>query len=177
MQALLDVILPVFLVIGFGYWAVWKGYFSESGVDGLMKFTQNFAIPALLFAAIARLEATVDAQFFVGELDGLSYRYQDHDKFRLVVAMPGTDAVIAVVPTTVSDERLAATLGLERPQSSLAKSGLLQEISKEYGFTDHFVGVVDVERLEHLGRPGAGAQIEQHRARAGVDVERMLADM
>ena len=56
MQALLDVILPVFFVIGFGYFAVWMGWFAQSGVDGLMKFTQNFAIPCLLFTAIARLD-------------------------------------------------------------------------------------------------------------------------
>ena len=98
-------------------------------------------------AAIARLEASVDAQFLVGELDGLSYRYRDQDKFRLVVALPGTDAVLAIVPASVSDERLAVTLGLKKPRSSLAKSGLLQEISREFDFTDHFVGVVDVERL------------------------------
>jgi len=56
MQALLDVILPVFLVMGFGYTAVWKGLFSEAGVDGLMKFTQRFAIPVLLFRAISSLD-------------------------------------------------------------------------------------------------------------------------
>lgn len=56
MQALLDVILPVFLVIGFGYVAVRRGWFSDAGVDGLMTFTQNFAIPCLLFVAIARLD-------------------------------------------------------------------------------------------------------------------------
>jgi malonate transporter and related proteins len=56
MAALIDVILPVFLVIGFGYLAVWKGYFSDAGVDGLMKFTQNFAIPCLLFRAISTLD-------------------------------------------------------------------------------------------------------------------------
>ncbi|MEM6482881.1 MAG: AEC family transporter [Pseudomonadota bacterium] len=56
MQALLDVILPVFLVIGFGYLAVWLGWFTQAGVDGLMKFTQHFAIPCLLFLAIARLD-------------------------------------------------------------------------------------------------------------------------
>ena len=56
MQALIDVILPVFLVIGFGYVAVWRGWFSQAGVDGLTKFSQNFAIPCLLFTAIARLD-------------------------------------------------------------------------------------------------------------------------
>lgn len=56
MQTLLDVILPVFLVIGFGYVAVWRKYFPESGIDGVMGFTQGFAIPCLLFQAIARLD-------------------------------------------------------------------------------------------------------------------------
>lgn len=61
MQALLDVILPVFLVIGFGYFAVWRGWFPDTGVDGLMKFTQNYAIPCLLFRAISTLD--LSAQF------------------------------------------------------------------------------------------------------------------
>ncbi|WP_106743911.1 AEC family transporter [Yoonia maritima] len=56
MTALIDVILPVFFVIGFGYLAVWKGYFDEIVVDGLMKFTQGFAIPCLLFRAISTLD-------------------------------------------------------------------------------------------------------------------------
>ena len=56
MQALLDVIVPVFLVIGAGYLAVWRGYFTEGGVDALMKFTQNFAIPCLLFLALSRID-------------------------------------------------------------------------------------------------------------------------
>tara|TARA_R110002094_G_scaffold122941_3_gene117794 strand:+ start:1881 stop:2810 length:930 start_codon:yes stop_codon:yes gene_type:complete len=58
MQTLLDVVLPVFLVIGFGYVAVWRGLFPLTGIDGVMRFTQNFAIPCLLFQAIARLDLT-----------------------------------------------------------------------------------------------------------------------
>ncbi len=56
MQDLLNVILPVFIVIGAGYLAVWKGPFTDGGVDGLMSFTQTFAIPCLLFRAIADLD-------------------------------------------------------------------------------------------------------------------------
>ncbi|WP_223425595.1 AEC family transporter [Tateyamaria pelophila] len=76
MQALLDVILPVFIVIGFGYLAVWRGLFPESGVDGLMKFSQHFAIPCLLFSAIASLDlsASLDVRllisFYVGAAAG-----------------------------------------------------------------------------------------------------------
>lgn len=56
LQTLLDVILPVFLVIGFGYVAVGRGLFPVSGIDGIMKFAQSFAIPCLLFQAIAKID-------------------------------------------------------------------------------------------------------------------------
>jgi len=56
MTALLDVVLPVFIVLGAGYLAVWRGLFTYSGVDGLMIFTQKFAIPCLLFSAISGLD-------------------------------------------------------------------------------------------------------------------------
>ena len=76
MQALLDVILPVFVVIGFGYLAVWRGWFTDAGVDGLMRFTQSFAIPCLLFVAIARLDLEQNfdwrllLSFYTGALGG-----------------------------------------------------------------------------------------------------------
>ncbi len=56
MQALVEVTLPVFLVIGAGYLAVWRGLFSDEAVAGLMRFTQGFAIPCLLFRAISTLD-------------------------------------------------------------------------------------------------------------------------
>lgn len=64
MQLLLDVILPVFLVIGFGYVAVWRGLFPVAGVDGVLRFAQSFAVPCLLFQAIANLDlsAAFDAR-------------------------------------------------------------------------------------------------------------------
>jgi predicted permease len=78
MSALIDVVMPVFLVIGFGYLAVWKGYFSESGVEGLMKFTQGFAIPCLLFLAISSLDLQQNfdiallSSFYTGALVGFA---------------------------------------------------------------------------------------------------------
>ena len=56
MQTLLDVILPVFFVIACGYVAVWSTYFPTSGIDALMKFSQGFAIPVLLFKALATID-------------------------------------------------------------------------------------------------------------------------
>jgi predicted permease len=56
MQLLLDVILPVFLVIGSGYVAVWRGFFPVEGVDGVLRFAQSFAVPCLLFQAMANID-------------------------------------------------------------------------------------------------------------------------
>ena len=56
MSALIDVIMPVFLVIGAGYLAAWRRLFPESAVNGLMLYAQNFAVPVLLFSAISTLD-------------------------------------------------------------------------------------------------------------------------
>ena len=56
MQTLIEVILPVFLVIGFGYVSTQLKVFPISGIDGVMRFAQGFAIPCLLFQAIAKID-------------------------------------------------------------------------------------------------------------------------
>ncbi len=74
MQALLDVILPVFLILGAGYAAARTGLFDDAGVDALMRFAQNFAVPCLLFRGVARLDLSgaydpgLMAAFYLGVL-------------------------------------------------------------------------------------------------------------
>jgi hypothetical protein len=72
LQTLLDVILPVFLVIGFGYVSVWRGLFPVSGIDGVMRFAQNFAIPCLLFQSIAKIDlsASFDLRLLISFYTG-----------------------------------------------------------------------------------------------------------
>lgn len=72
MDALIDVILPVFLVIGFGYAAARVRLFDDTAVDALMRFAQNFAVPALLFKSIATLDlsSAYDAGLFLSFYTG-----------------------------------------------------------------------------------------------------------
>ncbi|MBK5933323.1 hypothetical protein C8N32_101279 [Rhodovulum imhoffii] len=76
MQILVEVILPVFLVLGFGYAAAWRGLVPDDAIDGLMRFTQNFAIPCLLFQAISTLDLDQNfdwrllTSFYTGALTG-----------------------------------------------------------------------------------------------------------
>ncbi|MCF2905513.1 AEC family transporter [Octadecabacter sp. CECT 8868] len=53
---ILVIVLPVFIVLGAGYLAVWGKMFTDDAVDGLMLFAQKFAIPVLLFRAISTLD-------------------------------------------------------------------------------------------------------------------------
>jgi malonate transporter and related proteins len=62
-QALIDVILPVFLLIAFGYAAARARMMGEATVDGVMTFAQTFAAPCLLFRSIATLDLAQDYSF------------------------------------------------------------------------------------------------------------------
>lgn len=96
MSALLDVILPVFLVIGFGYAVARAGLFSGDAVDGVMRFAQNFAIPCLLFRSIAHLDlsAAFDPNilfsFYAGALAGFAAGIAGA---RVIFGRPWADAV------------------------------------------------------------------------------------
>jgi len=97
MQALIDVILPVFLVIGAGYLATLGKLLSDAAIDGLMKFAQGIAVPCLLFQGVARLDLANDValapflSFYTGAfvcfvLGGLGAR--------VIFRRPGPDCVV-----------------------------------------------------------------------------------
>jgi len=56
MQAILDVVAPVFGLVGLGYAAAKLGWFDESARRGLALFVFNFAIPVLLLRTLATTE-------------------------------------------------------------------------------------------------------------------------
>lgn len=52
----LQIVLPVFLLVGAGYLAAKRNIFKPEQTDAVMKFAQLFALPALLFSAVAKLD-------------------------------------------------------------------------------------------------------------------------
>lgn len=56
MGELIQVILPVFAVLGLGFLAVRRDVFREEWIEGLMQFAQRFALPLLLFRAISTMD-------------------------------------------------------------------------------------------------------------------------
>lgn len=74
MLQILQIVLPVFLVIGVGYLAAYCRIFTEEQSSALMRFATQIAIPCLLFLAISRLDLQAEFQlnvlapFFIGAL-------------------------------------------------------------------------------------------------------------
>lgn len=66
MNMLVNVLLPVFLVMGFGYLAAVRGLFAEPVISSLMKFAQTFAIPVMLATQMARID--IRASFHPGPI-------------------------------------------------------------------------------------------------------------
>ena len=52
MSVLIDIIVPVFGLVGLGFLAARRGWITEAGCDGVASFVFNFAIPAMLFRAM-----------------------------------------------------------------------------------------------------------------------------
>lgn len=132
MTILIDVILPVFLIIGFGYAVAWRGLFSESAVDGVMRFAQNFAVPVLLFSSISRLDLTSNFNiwmwiaFYVGAFS--SYFVGWFVSRRFLHRSP-EDAVAIGFVCLFSNSLLLGVPIMERAYGAAATAGNLAIIS------------------------------------------------
>ncbi len=96
MQALIEVILPVFLVMGAGYLANRLGYLSDAAIDGLMLFAQGIAVPLLLMRGVARLDLSraLDPGLFLSFYSGAFLAFLIGGiAARLVFNRPGPDCV------------------------------------------------------------------------------------
>lgn len=117
MSTLVNIVLPVFLVIGFGYFVRWRRILDDGAVDGLMRFAQSVAIPCLLFLAIARLDLSAEfdlallSSFYTGAVSGF---FAGLLGARLLFGRPWPDAVAFGFVTLFSNSLLLGLVITER---------------------------------------------------------------
>ena len=166
MQALLDVVAPVFIVIGAGYLTVWYGYFSETGIDALMKFAQNFAIPCLLFRALSTIDLSAGFDvallfsFYVGASIGFLIGLFGA---RLLFGRSWEDAVAIGFCCLFSNSVLLGLPITERAYGAEALAGNYAIIALHAPFC-YLVGITTMELIRASG--GTGAQTAKRVARA-----------
>jgi hypothetical protein len=131
-SALLDVILPVFLVIGFGYSVARARLIGDGGVDGIMAFAQTFALPCLLFRSVATLDLSVAydpglmASFYIGAFAGFGAGFLGA---RHLFGRPLPDAVAIGFACLFSSSLLLGTAITERAYGPDALAGNFAIIS------------------------------------------------
>ncbi|NBO21507.1 MAG: hypothetical protein EBU97_06210, partial [Rhodobacteraceae bacterium] len=132
MQALLDVILPVFLVIGFGYLAAVTRLLDDGAVDGIMRFAQSFAAPVLLFRSIARLDLAAVYQpglFAAFYIAAFASFFTAFFAAQIVFRRPLTDAVAIGFVALFSNSLLLGVPITERAYGHAALAGNFAIIS------------------------------------------------
>lgn len=151
--ALLDVTLPVFLVIGFGYGAARMGFFREAAVDGLMQFAQGVAIACLLFRAISTLDLGQTFQwpllvsFYAGATAGFLAGLFGA---RLLFGRPWPDAVAIGFCGLFSNSLLLGLPITERAYGAdaLASNYAIIAVHSPYCYA---LGIIVMEVVRHSG--------------------------
>ena len=161
MTILFDVILPVFIVIGFGYLVAWRKMFTEVAVDGLMRFAQNFAVPVLLFTNVARLDLAANFNlgmwiaFYTGAF--LSY-FLGWAVSRFYLKRSPEDAVAIGFCCLFSNSLLLGIPIMERAYGTQALAGNFAIIALHSPMFYTF-GIIAMELARARGRPTRLGQI------------------
>lgn len=159
MQALLEVVLPVFLLIGAGYAAVWSRILGDADIDGLMRFTQTIAIPCLLFLAIATLDLgqsfdlTMLGSFYVGALTGFGLGLAGA---RWLFGRPWEDAVVIGFVCLFSNSVMLGLPITERAYGSAALASNFAIVAVHAPIC-YLVGITAMEVVLNRGRGALSA--------------------
>lgn len=153
MEVLVEVILPIFLVLGFGYVARWCGLITDDHIAGLMKFTQGFALPCLLFRAISTLDLAQDfnvrllLSFYTGAVTCFVVALL---AARHVFGRPWEDSVATGFVGLFSNTLLLGLPITERAYGAAALAGNYAIISIHAPF-GYGLGITTMEIIRHRG--------------------------
>jgi len=155
MLALLNIVLPVFIVIGAGYGTVRSGILSQVHSQALMKFATQFAIPCLLFNAISKLD--LSAAFDIGLLT--SFYTGAAISFlltalisRVVFKHSGTTAIAIGFAAFFGNTLLLGLAILERAYGQPAMEPAFAIISVHAPFC-FLIGITAMEFVRASGKP------------------------
>lgn len=116
--------------------------------NGLLPVARVELSDAALFEnTLARLEEKAGQKLEVVKIGANSVRFVDADKVKIVIGVMDKQAVFTIVPVSFDEAQIAQVVGPELPASSIADSGKLQNLAKEYGFTNHYIGFFDVSAI------------------------------
>ncbi|OHC42888.1 MAG: malonate transporter [Rhodobacteraceae bacterium GWE1_64_9] len=160
MSALLDVILPVFLVIAAGWLATKRGIMTGDSVDMLMRFAQSIAVPVLLAQSIGRLDlgANYDLGLFISFYSGAFAGFGLGFVGARLLGRPATDAVAIGFAAMFSNSLLLGVPITERAYGTEALTGNFAIISIHSPLL-YTAGILAMELARSHGQGLPGRQL------------------
>jgi len=112
-------------------------------------------------ATIADIEHKSGAALPTAKVGDQDYWYLGNEKAVVLFAIEGSQLVATVAPAKASDTLKRTLLGVDRPARSLADSGDLERLAKQYGYSNFGEGFFDVVKIaERLTGPAQGSDLE-----------------
>jgi hypothetical protein len=119
---------------------------------------------------IARLEKASGQSMERGALEGVEYLSGGDEEVAVVIAVPGNELIVGFMPAKARTEVLPLLLGVQRPDKSVADTGVLPKLVDKYGLSGVFPGYFDAHALVRMlsgrGSPVSAATL----AAAGADL-------
>jgi len=112
-------------------------------------------------ATIADIEHKSGAALPTAKVGDQDYWYLGNEKVVALFAIEGSQFVATAAPAKASDALKRTLLGVDRPAKSLADSGDLERLAKQYGYSNYGEGFLDVVKIaERLTGPAQGSDLE-----------------
>lgn len=135
--------------------------FAFYGVGLVPVARMELGDPAAFKATVARVEAKVGEKLATGKTGTQEYWQIGNEQIAFILAIEGTHLVATLWAPDASDAVKQTLLGLTRPAQSLADSGKLQAIAKQYGYVPYGEGYFDtVALVQRLSTTPTGSDLE-----------------
>lgn len=133
--------------------------FYGVGLAPVLRFELGDA--AKFRAAIADIERKSGASLPSARIGDQDYWHLDAESISAMFAIEGSQFVATAAPANASDALKRSLLGLDRPAKSLAASGDLEKLAKQYGYSNYGEGYVDIVGIAgRLTSPPQGSDRE-----------------
>lgn len=166
--------------------AEFDGKLSRAGMAELgIKVDPRFAMYSIGYSLAIRLELADGQRFraFVerlekasgkpmerATLEGVDYLKAGDEEVAVIIAVPGNELIVGIMPANARDQVLPLLLGVQRPEHSVASTGALSKLVDKYQLSGVFPGYIDTQALVRMlsgrGSPVATATL----AAAGADL-------
>jgi hypothetical protein len=121
-------------------------------------------------AFIERLEKASGESLERAALEGVEYLSAGDEEVAVVIAVPGNELIVGLMPAKARTQVLPLLLGIQRPDKSVADTGVLPKLVEKYELSGVFPGYFDNHALVRMLSGRGSAVTTATLAAVGADL-------